>query len=95
VVGELKHSISALALVPLEFRARVIALYVSGIDFALVTVVPWAGAAAFMILLIKNHSMIERSAMKTMVDEVGLEEMEMEYRSKWSDQKRSDQKDCE
>jgi len=40
----------------------------------LVTVVPWAGVAAFTTLLIKNYSLLERSAMKTMTDEAQSEE---------------------
>jgi hypothetical protein len=85
VVGALKHSVGALALVPPAFRPRVIALYVSAIDSALVTVVPWAGVAAFMALLIKNYNLLERSAVKTIMDEVELEAIKWE--SKWFDEK--------
>lgn len=74
VVEALRQSVGALALVPPELKANVIALYVSAIDFALVTVVPWAGVAAFMSLLIKNYSLLERSAMKTMMDAAQSEE---------------------
>jgi hypothetical protein len=74
VVEALRQSVGALALVPQEFKTSVIALYVSAIDSALVTVVAWAGVAAFMPLLIKNYSLHERSAMKTMMDEVESEE---------------------
>lgn len=74
VVEALRQSVGALALVPQEFKANVIALYVSAINSALVTVVPWAGVAAFAALFIKNYSLLERSAMKTMMDEGESEE---------------------
>ena len=74
MVEALRQSVGALALVPQEFKANVIALYVSAINSALVTVVPWAGVAAFAALFIKNYSLLERSAMKTMMDEGESEE---------------------
>lgn len=75
MVEALRQSVGGLALVPQEFKANVIALYVSAIDFALVTIVPWAGVAAFTSLLIKNYSLLERSAMKTMMDEAESKEL--------------------
>jgi len=74
VVEALRQSVGALALVPEEFKSSVIAIYVSAIDTALITVVPWAGVAALTTLLIKNYSLLERSAMKTMMDQVEVGE---------------------
>lgn len=74
MVEALRQSVGALALVPEEFKSSVIAIYVSAIDTALITVVPWAGVAALTTLLIKNYSLLERSAMKTMMDQVEVGE---------------------
>ena len=76
VVAALRQSVGALALVPQEFKGSVIEIYVSAIDSALITIVPWAGVAAFMTLFIKNYSLLERSAMKTMMDQEGGKEEE-------------------
>jgi hypothetical protein len=82
VVEAIPQSVGALALVPQEFKASVIALYVSAIDSAFVTVVPFAGVAAFMTLLIKNYSLLDPSAMKTTMNEVELEEMNKRFDQK-------------
>jgi hypothetical protein len=74
VIEALRQSIGALALVPQELKSSVIAIYVSAIDLALITIVPWAGVAALTTLLIKNYSLLERSAMKTMMDQAEAEE---------------------
>src|SRR5258708_32702828 len=76
VVEGLRQSVGALALVPQEFKSSVIAIYVSAIDSALITIVPWAGVAALTTLLIKNYSLLERSAMKTMMDQEEVGEKE-------------------
>ena len=76
VVEALRQSVGALALVPQEFKSSVIAIYVSAITSALITIVPWAGIAALTTLLIKNYSLLERSAMKTMMDQAGADEKE-------------------
>lgn len=74
MVEALRQSVGALALVPQESKSNVIAIYVSAIDSALVTIVPWASVAAFTTLIIKNYSLLERSAMKTMMDQAEAEE---------------------
>lgn len=55
-----------------------IAIYVSAIDSALITIVPWAGIAALTTLLIKNYSLHKRSPIKTMMDREETEAEETE-----------------
>jgi len=71
-----------MALVPQEFKGSVIAIYVSAINSALITIVPSAGVAALTTLLIKNYSLLERSAMKTMIGQEEEKDKDKEGKTK-------------
>ena len=64
-IDMVRQSVTAIFTLPEEIQAPVIAAYVKALDYALVTLVPAAGAAGFFAVLVKNYNLLERSAAAT------------------------------